>query len=156
VKINRRVRYMFEAKNIDFFLCLLISVPILSIAPKSYATTETCQNAQNSVIIEILHSTGYKYPDIVPEGYNPLTLSSLKDGSFGWNFDITPLSVPKEEELWTEVRLRTLAQRIGKACQDINTVSFGQAGGNAQMWFNRDDDFIFPHSRFDDHAPGEH
>ncbi len=54
---------MFKAKNIDFFLCLLISVPILSIAAKSHATTETCQNAQNSVIVEILHSTGYKLID---------------------------------------------------------------------------------------------
>jgi hypothetical protein len=41
------------------------------------------------------------------------------------------------------------AQRIGKACPQISSVVFDVTGGNWETWFNRKENFTYPHTRFE-------
>ena len=41
------------------------------------------------------------------------------------------------------------AQKIGSACPKIDKIIFSVVAGNWQTWFNRQDNFSHPNTRFD-------
>ncbi len=132
----------------------LISILIFSNISSSIVKAEEtgCSNAQNAIIIEIFNKTTYKYPDFVGEDFNPLSISKKEDGSLVWAFDISGLSNRATDIAQSPKLMSSWAQTIGKACTNVNTVLFSVVGGNWQTWFNRKENFIYPHTRFDNHT----
>lgn len=120
------------------------------------ANDSQCYNVQNSVIVEILNQTGYKYPDFVEENFNPLRVIKLDNGEIRWVFVLSTYSSRTDNVVNSPELIGSWAQRLGKACSQINSIVFGVTGGNWQTWFNRKENFTYPHTRFDGHADNQH
>ena len=132
---------------------LISIVSFSSISSSIVKAEETrCSNAQNAIIIQILNNTTYKYPDFVAEDFNPLSISKKEDGSLVWAFDMSGLSNRATDIAQSSKLMSSWAQIIGKACPNVNTVLFSVVGGNWQTWFNRNENFIYPHTGFDNHT----
>jgi hypothetical protein len=132
-------------------------VSVSSISSGAVKAEDTqCYNVQNSVIVEILNQTGYKYPDIVDENFNPLRIAKLDDGKIIWSFALSTYSSRTDNVINSPELISGWAQRIGKACPQIISVVFGVTRGNWQTWFNRKENFTYPHTRFDDHTDNQH
>ena len=144
IKVNMKKAFKMLNKFANIGLIGLISI-VSSGGVKAEETQ--CSNAQNAIIIEILNKTTYKYPDLVSENFNPLSISKKEDGSLVWAFDMSGLSERTNNIAYSPKLMSSWAQTIGRNCKNVNTVLFGVVGGNWQTWFNRKENFTYPHIR---------
>lgn len=155
IKVNMKKAFKMLNKFASIGLISIVSFSNISSGIVKAEETQ-CSNAQNAIIIEILNKTTYKYPDLVGENFNPLSISKKEDGSLVWAFDMSGLSDRTNNIAYSPKLMSSWAQTIGKGCKNVNTVLFGVVGGNWQTWFNRKENFTYPHTRFDDHTNEQH